>query len=248
MQGAVQAAYPSSAALRGSRAGFHCGRVVSSKAVSATFRPPVTAPTQTGLQVQGVHLWRGERHVLRGVHLDAPLGTFWHVRGPNGAGKTSLLRVVAGFLWPEDGKVVWNGQETRHLGDEFGAQMACLGHEPALKADLSARENIRYLVGLRRAVADAEMDAAFVRLGIADHADRPTRMLSAGQKRRAAMVRVLLSNASLWLLDEPFTNLDVAGVELFAGLLAEHAAGGGVVLATTHQPIPALGVRTLELA
>jgi heme exporter protein A len=73
-------------------------------------------------------------------------------------------------------------------------------------------------------------------------------MLSAGQKRRAAMVRVLLSNASLWLLDEPFTNLDVAGVELFASLLAEHAAGGGVVLATTHQPIPALGVRTLELA
>lgn len=186
--------------------------------------------------------------MLRGVHLDAPAGTFWHVRGPNGAGKTSLLRVVAGFLWPEDGRVLWNRQETKALGDEFGTQMACLGHEPALKADLTARENIRYLVGLRRHLPEAELDAAFARLGIADHADRPTRMLSAGQKRRAAMVRVLLSQAPLWLLDEPFTNLDVAGVELFASLLAEHAAGGGVVLATTHQPIPAPGVRTLELA
>ena len=234
--------------LHGARAGFRRGRVVSSKVLSATIRPPVTAPTQTGLQVQGVHLWRGERHVLRGVHLDAPLGTFWHVRGPNGAGKTSLLRVIAGFLWAEDGTVVWKGQETRVLGDEFGAQMTCLGHEPALKADLTARENLRYLVGLRRTVVEPELDAAFARLGIADHADRPTRMLSAGQKRRAAMARVLLSGAPLWLLDEPFTNLDVAGVELFAGLLAEHAAGGGVVLATTHQPIPAPGVRTLELA
>lgn len=208
----------------------------------------MTAPTQTGLQVQGVHLWRGERHVLRGVHLDAPLGTLWHVRGPNGAGKTSLLRVVAGFLWPEAGQVFWNGKETRGLTEEFGAQMACLGHEPALKADLTARENIRYLVGLRRAVGEAEIEATFVRLGIAAHADRPTRMLSAGQKRRAAMARVLLSQAPLWLLDEPFTNLDVDGVELFAGLLAEQAASGGVVLATTHQPIPAAGVRTLELA
>ncbi len=205
------------------------------------------APTSTGLQVQGVHLWRGERHVLRGVHLDAPHGTLWHVRGPNGAGKTTLLRVVAGFLWPEDGQVLWNGQDTRALGEEFGAQMACLGHEPALKADLTARENVRYLVGLRRKVQDSEMTSAFTRLGLAEHADRPTRMLSAGQKRRAAMVRVLLSNAPLWLLDEPFTNLDVDGVELFAGLLAEHAAAGGVVLATTHQPIPAAGVRALEL-
>lgn len=185
--------------------------------------------------------------MLRGVHLDAPPGTLWHVRGPNGAGKTSLLRVVAGFLWPEAGQVVWNGHATTALGDEFGAQMACLGHEPALKADLTARENVRYLVGLRRSVDDSEMSAAFARLGIAEHADRPTRMLSAGQKRRAAMVRVLLSGAQLWLLDEPFTNLDVDGVELFAGLLAEHAANGGVVLATTHQPIPAAGVHTLEL-
>lgn len=208
----------------------------------------MSAPHPTGLRVEGVHLWRGERHVLRGVHLDAPTGTFWHVRGPNGAGKTSLLRVVAGFLWPEDGRVLWNGQETRALGDEFGAQMACLGHEPALKADLTARENIRYLVGLRHRLSEGELDTALERLGIAEHADRPTRMLSAGQKRRAAMVRVLLSKAPLWLLDEPFTNLDVAGVELFAGLLAEHAAAGGVVLATTHQPIPAPGVRTLELA
>lgn len=186
--------------------------------------------------------------MLKDVSLAARPGSFWHVRGPNGAGKTSLLRVIAGFLWPEDGRVSWNGVETHRSRDEFAAEMAYLGHEPALKPDLTARENVAYLVGLRRQVAAAELDGVFARLGIAAHADRPTRMLSAGQKRRAAMARILLGETPLWLLDEPFTNLDTAGVELFAGLMAEHAGRGGVVLATTHQPIPAPGVSTLELA
>lgn len=201
-----------------------------------------------GLEVLGIHLWRGDRHVLKGVRFAAPTGSFWHVRGPNGAGKTSLLRVIAGFLWPEDGEIRWHGQDSRTHRDEFAAQTAYLGHEPALKADLTARENVTYLTGLRRTVDDRVLDAAFERLGIAAHADRPTRMLSAGQRRRAAMARVLTSAAPLWLLDEPFTNLDAAGVELFAGLMAEHASAGGVVIATTHQPIPAPGVSMLELA
>ncbi len=207
----------------------------------------VNLPLGAALEVRDLHLWRGERHVLRGVELTASAGTLWHVRGPNGAGKTSLLRVIAGFLWPEAGSVRWKGEEVSALGDVFSAQMAYLGHEPALKADLSARENVGYLVRLRRELTDQELTAAFARVGIAEHADRPTRMLSAGQRRRAAMARVLLSGAPLWLLDEPFTNLDAAGVELFAGLLAEQVASGGVVLVTTHQPIPAVNVHTLEL-
>lgn len=212
------------------------------------FWPPVTPPPPAGLEVQGVHLWRGERHVLKGIHLEARPGTLWHVRGPNGAGKTSLLRVIAGFLWPEEGTVRWRGRPTHGARDDVAADLAYLGHEPALKPDLSARENVSYLVGLRRRVTNDELDIAFTRLGIAPHADRPTRMLSAGQKRRAAMARVMLGGASLWLLDEPFTNLDATGVELFAGLMAEHAGAGGVVLATTHQPIPARDVSTLELS
>ena len=195
----------------------------------------------------GLHLWRGERHVLRGVDFAARPGSLWHVRGANGAGKTSLLRVIAGFLWPEAGAVRWHGQDTHEHRDQFAAQMAYLGHEPALKADLTGRENVAYLTGLRRRVDGQVLDAAFTRLGIAAHADRPTRMLSAGQRRRTAMARVLTSGAPLWLLDEPFTNLDAAGVELFAGLMAEHAGAGGVVVATTHQPIPAPGVSMLEL-
>jgi heme exporter protein A len=208
----------------------------------------VIEPVGADLEVRNLHLWRGDRHVLRGVGFTAPAGSLWHVRGPNGAGKTSLLRVIAGFLWPEDGEVRWRGAPALDQRDTFAAELAYLGHEPALKADLTARENVSYQTGLRHPVDAARMDAVFARLGIAAHVDRPARMLSAGQRRRAAMARILLAEAPLWLLDEPFTNLDTAGVELLTALMAEHAAAGGVVLATTHQPLQAAGVRTLELA
>jgi heme exporter protein A len=201
------------------------------------------------LTVQGIHLWRGDRHVLRGLSFEGVPGKCVLLTGKNGAGKTTLIRAIAGLLDPEEGQVFWCGVPARSQRDEFHASLAYLGHEPPLKGDLSARENLKYSIGIRRAVTPAEIDAALARTGAFSFADRPTRMLSAGQKRRVALAGVLLANAVLWLLDEPTTNLDADGQQLVADLIAEQLARDGIVVAAVHHslPLPAAQVMPLEL-
>jgi heme exporter protein A len=201
------------------------------------------------LNVSGLHLWRGDRHVLRGVSLDATPGQCVLLTGKNGAGKTTLLRAIAGLLDPEAGEVSWRGKATRRERDDFHAELAYLGHEPPLKGDLSARENLKYSIGIRRAVTAAEIDAALSRTGATNFADRAVRMLSAGQRRRVALAGVLLANAVLWLLDEPTTNLDAEGQQLVRELIVEQLARGGLVVAAVHQslPLPAEQLVNLEL-
>jgi heme exporter protein A len=189
------------------------------------------------LNVAGVHLWRGDRHVLRAVSLAANAGQCVLLTGKNGAGKTTLLRVIAGLLEPEEGQVSWRGAPARGARDEFHAELAYLGHEPALKGDLSARENLRYAVGIRRPVSAADIDAALARTGAAAFADRSVRMLSAGQKRRVALAGVFLTGALLWLLDEPTTNLDADGQQLVARLVEEQLGRGGIVVAAVHHAL-----------
>jgi heme exporter protein A len=189
------------------------------------------------LTVQGVHLWRGDRHVLRGVSFEGQPGKCVLLTGKNGAGKTTLIRAIAGLLDPEEGQVFWRGAPARGQRDEFHSALAYLGHEPPLKGDLSARENLKYSVGIRRAVITAEIDAALTRTGAASFADRATRMLSAGQKRRVALAGVLLANAVLWLLDEPTTNLDADGQQLVRDLISEQLARDGIVVAAVHHSL-----------
>ncbi|MEI6459295.1 MAG: cytochrome c biogenesis heme-transporting ATPase CcmA [Pseudomonadota bacterium] len=184
-----------------------------------------------------LHLWRGQRHVLRGLYVEARAGEFIHLKGANGTGKTSLLRTLAGFLWPEEGEIRWCGQPVGQDRDGYAVAMAYLGHENALKGDLTALENLHYATNLRHATPQSAQRAVLERLGVAAQADLPTRVLSAGQKRRVAMARVLLSRATLWLLDEPFTNLDTQGVTDLAALVAEHTRQGGIALVTSHAAI-----------
>jgi heme exporter protein A len=188
-----------------------------------------------GLAVERVQVWRGERHVLRGISFELHSGGLLHVHGPNGAGKSTLLRVVTGLLTPEEGKVSWRGQPISKDCDTYRRALAFASHEPALKADLTALENLHYAVGMRRPVGGRELHAALERTGVARCANLPARVLSAGQKRRVAMARVLAMRASLWLLDEPFTNLDPAGCVVFSELLSEHVANGGMALIVAHQ-------------
>jgi heme exporter protein A len=189
------------------------------------------------LSVQGLHLWRGDRHVLRGVSFDGLPGKCVLLTGRNGAGKTTLIRAIAGLLDPEEGQVLWKGAPARGQRDEFHAELAYLGHEAPLKGDLSARENLKYSVGIRRAVDPAEIDAALARTGADRFADRATRMLSAGQKRRIALAGVLLANAVLWLLDEPTTNLDADGQQLVRDLIAGQLSRNGIVVAAVHHSL-----------
>jgi heme exporter protein A len=201
------------------------------------------------LTVQGVHLWRGDRHVLRGVSFEGSAGKCVLLTGKNGAGKTTLIRAIAGLLDPEEGQVFWRGAPARTRRDEFHAELAYLGHEPPLKGDLSARENLKYSIGIRRPVSAAEIDAALTRTGAMTFADRATRMLSAGQRRRVALAGVLLTNAVLWLLDEPTTNLDADGQQLVRELIGEQLARQGIVVAAVHHslPLPFEQLVTLEL-
>jgi heme exporter protein A len=201
------------------------------------------------LTVHGVHLWRGDRHVLRGVSFEGSSGKCVLLTGKNGAGKTTLIRAIAGLLDPEEGQVFWRGKPARASRDEFHAELAYLGHEPPLKGDLSARENLKYSIGIRREVTATEIDAALSRTGASDFADRPVRMLSAGQKRRVALAGVVLANAVLWLLDEPTTNLDVDGQQLVRDLIAEHLGRAGLVVAAVHHsmPLPAEQIQNLDL-
>jgi len=201
------------------------------------------------LSVQGLHLWRGDRHVLHDVGFDGVPGKCVLLTGKNGAGKTTLIRAIAGLLDPEEGQVFWRGAPARSQRDEFHAELAYLGHEPPLKGDLSALENLEYSVGIRRTVTSAEIQAALTRTGAISFADRPTRMLSAGQKRRVALAGVLLANAVLWLLDEPTTNLDADGQQLVRDLISEQLARGGIVVAAVHHSLslPAAQIHALEL-
>ena len=201
------------------------------------------------LNVEGLHLWRGDRHVLRGVTFGAESGRCVLLTGRNGAGKTTLIRAIAGLLDPEEGRVLWRGQPTRATRDAFHTETAYLGHEPPLKGDLSAQENLKFSVGIRRAVTAAEIDAALARTGATTFADRAVRLLSAGQRRRIALAGVLLANAVLWLLDEPTTNLDADGQQLVSDLIEAHLGGGGLVVAAVHHamPLPARLVVPLEL-
>jgi heme exporter protein A len=201
-----------------------------------------------GLTVEKIHVWRGDRHVLRGVSLALDPGELLQVAGPNGTGKTTLLRVACGLLRPEQGRVAWCGRPIAGIRPQFQSALVYAAHEPALKGDLTALENLRYLVGLRRSVRTAELEAVLERTGVAACAQLPVRVLSAGQRRRVALARVLAMQSPLWMLDEPFTNLDAAGSALVTDLLREHVSAAGMALVVAHHEI-ALSerLRRLEL-
>jgi heme exporter protein A len=206
-----------------------------------------TAPD--GLSVEKVHVWRGDRHVLKGVSLELRPGELLHVSGPNGAGKTTLLRVVCGLLRPEQGVVTWLGHSIAKVRAQYQAALAYAAHDPALKSDLTALENLRFSVALRRRVTAVELRESLERTGAATCAELPARILSAGQRRRIAMARVLAVGARLWLLDEPFSNLDAEGSDLTLQLLADHVRRGGSALVVAHHELKLAGVvRRLELA
>jgi heme exporter protein A len=199
------------------------------------------------LSVEGLHLWRGDRHVLRNVSFEAVPGRCVLLTGRNGAGKTTLLRALAGLLEPEEGTIRWRGAATRETARDFHAELSYLGHEPPLKGDLSGRENLRYAVGIRRVVTPAEIDAALERTGATRFADLAVRLLSAGQRRRIALAGVVLAQTALWLLDEPTTNLDAEGQQLVADLIADHLARSGLVVAAVHHSLPLAADSVSEL-
>ncbi len=179
------------------------------------------------LEVRGLAAIRSDRLVFGSVSFAVPAGGALLLVGPNGSGKSTLLRLLAGLGRAELGSVLWQGEEVLADRTGQGARVAYVGHQDAVKPGLTAAENLG-----RGAVP------ALAAMGLQRLADLPARMLSAGQKRRLALARLVLRQVPIWLLDEPTLGLDTASVARFGVMLAAHRAQGGVVVAATHLPLP----------
>ena len=178
------------------------------------------------ISAEGITVLRGDRVILKNVSLRLSRGGAALVLGPNGAGKTTLLRVLAGLLRPDAGQV--------RRTEASGGRIGWLGHQDAIKPALTAGENL----DLAAAASGGDTQAALTAMGMAPLADLPARMLSAGQRRRLAICRLLLSGSAVWLMDEPTLGLDAASIDRLGAALLAHRAAGGVVVAATHLPLP----------
>jgi heme exporter protein A len=196
------------------------------------------------LRAEGLAVFRGERLVFRDLDFSLDAGGALVLAGPNGSGKSTLLRLLAGLVRPIAGRLLWRDEDA--LADLSGhaARLAYVGHQDAVKPGLTAAENLRFAADL----SGGAVGTALAAMALADLADLPARMLSAGQKRRLALARLALTDAPLWLLDEPTLGLDTASITRFGRVLAAHRARGGLVVAATHVPLPLEGTTELRLS
>lgn len=194
------------------------------------------------LEASNLECVRGDRRLFAGVSFCLGAGGCLMVQGANGSGKTSLLRMLCGLSPPAAGEIRWGGAPIRELGEDYHGQLLYCGHAAAVQDELTALENARLSAALAGVAADdAAALEALRQLGLRGREHLPARVLSAGQKRRVALSRLLLGKRRLWLLDEPLTALDGTAVAKVCGLIDAHLAGGGLVVLTSHQELPLAG-------
>lgn len=204
------------------------------------------SPPETVLQIDSLACRRGGRRVFDRLSFGLGEGELMALTGRNGSGKTTLLRALAGLVRPDAGTVRWQGADTADDPEAWRGRFAWLGHLDGLKGDLSVAENLLVAQRLRGDTPD-RLDDALVAFDLGALAIRPVRTLSAGQRRRTALARVVLSAAPLWLLDEPLNALDAPAQQAFRDALQKHLAAGGLAIAATHAELGVEGARTLEL-
>ena len=165
-------------------------------------------------------------------------GELLYIRGPNGAGKTSLLRILTGLSTPDSGAVLFNGENIADSSLSYLSRLLYLGHKSGSNGSLSALDNLRFWLAQHKVKCDeSQLLEVLARIGLVGLEDVPVRFLSAGQQRRVALSRLWLKPAEVWILDEPFTALDVKGIGLLEGMMKSHVERGGIVITTSHQPL-----------
>ena len=200
------------------------------------------------LEARGLRCVRGERELFTNLHLRVAAGNCLHVRGENGVGKTSLLRLLTGLSKPESGEVLWGDQSITLDPIAYHRELLFLGHRDALKEDLTALENLQMYAALDDiSLSQEKALATLSRFGLRGRENLPVNCLSAGQKRRILMARMLTRQAKLWILDEPFNALDVQAVHELQNLITEYLSAGGLVVLTSHQEVNISNVQVLEL-
>ncbi|MDO9519555.1 MAG: cytochrome c biogenesis heme-transporting ATPase CcmA [Pseudohongiella sp.] len=199
--------------------------------------PSSSIAAQPLLQARQLFCERDERILFSGLDFELFAGQLMQVMGSNGSGKTSLLRILCGLNDHFEGDILWRGEPASEQREQYLASLLYIGHRAGVNRILTPRENLRWSAALHSPVDDHRIEAALARVGLRAYEDIPCRNLSAGQTQRVALARLLISQAILWVLDEPFTTLDVQGVKDLELLLAEHVAAGGSVLLTTHHQL-----------
>jgi heme exporter protein A len=192
---------------------------------------------KTALRAANLFCERDGRLLFRELDFSLNTGEIMQVDGPNGSGKTTLLRWLSGLSNRCQGELFWHGQPLETARDLFIRQTVYLGHEAGIKLLLSPVENLRWYCTLQAGIDQEGIVAALEKAGLAGFEDTPCRNLSAGQRRRVAIARLLLSKAVFWILDEPFTAIDKTGVAELEQIIAGHVQQGGMVLLTTHHKL-----------
>jgi len=187
------------------------------------------------LKASGLSLVRQSRVLFQHLSFTLEKGEAIWLEGKNGAGKTSLLRILAGLSQPDDGEVSWDDERLAVARETFHQNLLYLGHHPAVNRELTPVENLRFLCALNHPKSEQQILDTLQLVGLGGHEDVPAGNLSAGQQRRVALARLWLSEAPLWILDEPFTALDVKAVAGLEAKFLEHLDSGGMLLVTTHQ-------------
>lgn len=190
------------------------------------------------LRAQSLQCVRDDRCLFSELSFSVAAGEVASIEGRNGSGKTSLLRILCGIRLPDAGAVYWENTEIGRLGPGYHVHVGYIGHADGVKLDLTPRENLVFAASLGSWRESAGIEDVLERVGLYALEDVPTRVLSAGQKRRLALARLLATSADLWVLDEPLSSLDRAGIALFETLLHEHLAHGGLAVMTTHHRLP----------
>ena len=209
---------------------------------------PTSTQSSQALEARDLTCVRGDKTLFSGLSFQITSGDCLHVRGQNGVGKTSLLRLLTGLSKAEAGEVLWNGLLISTEPSAFHRELLFLGHRDALKEELSALENLQMYAALDDVQLSLDTAlAALWRFGLRGRENLPVHYLSAGQKRRVLMARMLTRQARLWILDEPFNALDSNAVAELESLITEHLASGGMLVLTSHQAIMLPQVRVLDL-